>query len=125
MIRNALFACIGAACGFLAALLLFQLPHYKAPQLTTDYQLVLLANGQTFFGKLQNPGSPYPVLTNVFYIQSQADPNTKSVKNNLIKRGKEWHEPDVMILNTRQIVLIEPVKPTSTVANLIKGYTGR
>jgi len=125
MIRDGLFACIGAACGFLAALLLFQLPHYKAPRLTTDYQLVLLANGQTFFGKLQNPGSPYPVLTNVFYIQSQADPNTKSVKNSLIKRGKEWHEPDVMILNARQIVLIEPVKATSTVANLIKGYTGR
>ena len=125
MIRNALFGCVGAACGFLAALLLFQLPHYKAPRLTTDYQLVLLANGQTFFGKLQNPGSPYPVLTNVFYIQSQADPNTKSVKNSLIKRGKEWHEPDVMILNARQIVLIEPVKATSTVANLIKGYTGR
>ena len=39
MIRDGLFACIGAACGFLAALLLFQLPHYKAPRLTTDYQL--------------------------------------------------------------------------------------
>ena len=125
MIRNALFGCIGAACGFLAAFLLFQLPHNKAPRLATDYQLVLLANGQTFFGKLQNPDSHYPVLTNVFYIQSQTDPNTKNVTNKLIKRGKEWHEPDVMILNARQIVLIEPVKATSTVANLIKGYTGR
>ena len=125
MFRNTLFICAGAACGFLAALLLFHSPYYNAPRLTTDYQLVLLVNGQTFFGKLENLGSPYPVLRDVFYIQSKTDPNTKNVENSLIKRGKEWHEPDQMVLDGHQIVLIEPVKPTSMVAKLIKQYKGQ
>jgi|SRR5579864_719901 len=125
MVRNTLFASVGVACGFLAAFLMFRLPALRPPPLATDYQLVLLANGQTFFGKLDRLGSPYPVLHDVFYIQSQTDPNTKAVKNSLIKRGKEWHEPDLMILDARQIVLIEPVKPTSTVAKLIKEYKGQ
>jgi hypothetical protein len=43
----------------------------------------------------------YPILQDVFYIQSQADPNTKLVKNNLIKGGKEWHQPDLMMLDAR------------------------
>lgn len=125
MARHALFAAIGAAAGFVAAFLIFAWPAHQPPKLTTDYQLVLLANGQTYFGKLQRIGSAYPVLLDVFYIQSETDPETKKVKNNLIKRGKEWHEPDSMILDARQIVLIEPVKPTSTVAKLIREYKGQ
>jgi hypothetical protein len=125
MARSALFAGVGVACGFLAAFALFKLPEYRQPRLTTEYQLVLLTSGQTYFGKLEKLGTPYPVLQDVFYIQSQADPNTKLVKNNLIKRGKEWHQPDLMLLDARQIVLIEPVKPTSTVAKLIKEYKGQ
>ena len=37
----------------------------------------------------------------------------------LVKRGKEWHSPDRMILNANMIVLIEPVSPGSRVAQLI------
>ena len=37
----------------------------------------------------------------------------------LVKRGKEWHSPDRMILNSNMIVLVEPVNPTSRVAQLI------
>ncbi|HKX00069.1 MAG TPA: hypothetical protein VJN43_20170 [Bryobacteraceae bacterium] len=125
MIRNALYTAIGIALGFLAGFLIFAWPAHQPPKLTTEYQLVLLANGQTYFGKLQRIGSAYPVLQDVFYIQSEADRETKKVKNSLIKRGKEWHEPDSMILDARQIVLIEPVKPTSTVAKLIREYKGQ
>jgi hypothetical protein len=88
--------------------------------LSTEYQAVFLDNGQVFFGTLENPGGPYPILTNVFYIQRQANQQTKEVKNVLVRRGEEWHAPDRMYLNTKHIVLIEPVGPDSAVAKLIK-----
>ena len=87
--------------------------------LNTPYQAVLLTNGQVYFGKLEGLGTPFPVLRNVFYVQSGQDPQTKAVASVLIKRGKEWHAPDRMILNTSMIVLVEPVNPTSRVAQLI------
>jgi hypothetical protein len=88
--------------------------------LTTDYQAIFLDNGQAFFGKLENAGSPYPILTDVFYIQRIVNKNTNEVTNTLIKRGSEWHGPDRMYINARHIVLIEPVSSGSRVATLIK-----
>ena len=41
------------------------------------------------------------------------------MNNVLVKRGREWHAPDRMILNSNMIVLVEPVNPTSRVATLI------
>jgi hypothetical protein len=85
----------------------------------TPYQAVLLTNGQVYFGQLQGYGTPHPVLTNVFYVISQTNPETKQVNNVLIKRGKELHEPDRMYLNPRLIVFVEPVGASSKVAQLI------
>jgi len=62
----------------------------------TPYQAVLLTNSSVYFGHLQGYGTSHPVLTDVYYVVSQADPNTKQVTNSLIKRGKELHEPDRM-----------------------------
>ena len=92
----------------------------KPAPLSSEYQLVLLDNGQTFFGRLEGFGAESAVLHDVFYIQSQVDPDTKQPRNSLIKRGKEWHEPDQMVLSGRHIVLVEPVSPSSTVARLIR-----
>lgn len=91
----------------------------KSVAMTTPYQAVLLNNGSAYFGQLQGLGTPYPVLTNVFYVKSTQDPNTKAVSNTLVKRGREWHSPDRMILNANMIVLVEPVNPASRVAQLI------
>ena len=44
------------------------------------------------------------------------------MKNTLVKRGSEWHEPDLMVLDSRHIVIVEPVSPTSRVAKLIHDY---
>jgi hypothetical protein len=88
--------------------------------LTTDYQVVFLDNGQTFIGKIEMVDSPYPLLKDVFYIQRQVNKDTNEVKNILIKRGSEWHGPDRMYINSKHIVLIEPVSPKSMVAKLIK-----
>jgi hypothetical protein len=84
------------------------------------YYAVLLNGGQVYFGKLEGLGTAFPVLTDVFYVQSRQDPATKQVTNILVKRGKEWHAPDRMMINSSQIVFIEPVTPGSRVAQLIE-----
>jgi hypothetical protein len=89
--------------------------------LNTPYQAVLLTNGQVFYGRLDKLGSPFPVLTEVYYVvQNQVNQDTKQVSNTLIRRGKEWHAPDRMILNGAHIVLVEPVRTDSVVAKLIE-----
>lgn len=86
---------------------------------STPYQAVLLTNGAVYFGKLQGYGGSTPVLTQVYYILSQTNPDTKQVNNVLVKRGKELHAPDRMYLNPRQILFVEPVGPNSQVAQKI------
>jgi hypothetical protein len=85
----------------------------------TPYQAVLLDNNQVYYGKVQGLGSPFPVLTDVYYIQQQVNQQTKEVKNILIRRGTEWHSPDRMVINANHIILVEPVGPNSKVAQLI------
>ena len=85
----------------------------------TPYQAVLLTNGAVYYGKLSGYGTRNPMLTDVFYVVSKTDPETKQVTNMLVKRGKELHGPDRMYLNANQIVMVEPVGPDSKVAQLI------
>jgi hypothetical protein len=86
---------------------------------TTPYQAVLLTNGTAYFGKLEGYGTPRPVLTDVYYIVTQNNPETKQSSNVLVRRGKELHEPDRMYLNANQILCVEPVGTSSKVAQLI------
>jgi hypothetical protein len=85
----------------------------------TPYQAVLLTNGSVYFGHLSGYGGQSPVLTNVYYVVSQTNPETKQVSNVLVHRGKELHEPDRMYLNPQSIVFVEPVGTNSKVAELI------
>ncbi len=78
-------------------------------QFTTPYQAVLLTNGSVYFGHLSGYGGHTPVLTDVYYVVSQTNPETKQVSNVLVHRGKELHEPDRMYLNPQSIVFVEPV----------------
>jgi hypothetical protein len=87
---------------------------------TTEYQLVVMNNGQYFIGKIEKAGSAYPVLKNVFYIRQQMDPETKQMKAGLFKRSMEPHAPNMMYINASSISLIEPVSPDSQMAKLIK-----
>jgi len=86
---------------------------------TTPYQAVLLTNGSAYFGKLEGYGTSRPVLSEVYYIVTQNNPETKQSSNVLVKRGKELHEPDRMYLNPNQILCVEPVGTNSKVAQLI------
>jgi hypothetical protein len=91
----------------------------NAVTFTTPYQAVLLSNNSVYYGKLAGFGTPSPVLTDVFYIVSQTNPETKQVTNVLVKRGKELHAPDRMYLNANSIIFVEPVGTDSKVAQLI------
>ncbi len=95
------------------------LPRWNAPSFKTPYQAVLLNGGAIYFGKLSRTWSDYPVLSDVYYLQSVTNKDNNQTSNILVKRGKEWHGPDHMVLNARNIVLIEPVGENSKVAQLI------
>ena len=94
--------------------------HPRAISFDQAYQAVLLSNNNLYFGKLQGYGTENPVLSEVYYLQAILDPQTKQQTSILRKRGKEWHSPDKMYINPKQIVLVEPVGPNSRVAELIK-----
>ncbi|MGA8367488.1 MAG: hypothetical protein ACLQMT_07505 [Candidatus Acidiferrales bacterium] len=89
----------------------------------TPYQAVLLTNGSVYFGHLQDYGGRNPVLTDVYYIVSQTNPETKQTNNILVHRGKELHEPTHMYLNANQILFVEDVGTNSKVAQLIAEAT--
>lgn len=91
-----------------------------AVRFTTPYQLVVFDNNVAYFGKLEGYGTSNPVLRDVYYVVTQTDPQTKQSKSVLVKRGNEWHEPDRMYINPRQILMVEPVNPNSKVAQLIE-----
>lgn len=88
--------------------------------LKTEYQAVLLDNGQAYFGKLEQTGPEFIRLKEVYYIQTRVDQDTKEARSILLKRGvQEWHAPDIMDINKKHVVIIEPVGQNSKVAALI------
>jgi len=118
MVKNIVMLVVGVALG-IAGTVLFQMRRADAPKFNTPFQAVLLDTGQVYYGKIEALDSPFPVLRDVFYVQSTTDPSTKQVTNVLIRRGKEWHGPEFTVLNARHIAMVEPVGPTSKVAALI------
>ena len=110
-----------AAVVILTAVIWFYLRAKSTEPLSFDtpYQAVLLTNGAVYFGRLEGYGTRFPMLRDVYYVQTGTDPATKQTTNVLIKRGKELHGPDRMFLNERHIIMIEPVGTNSKVAQLI------
>lgn len=117
MIKNIALVIVGLVIGG-AAVYAWE-THAAAPRFSTPYQAVLLDTGQVYYGKIEGLGTDFPVLREVYYIQSATDPQTKQVTNVLVRRGKEWHGPEYTVLNARHIAMIEPVSPSSKVATLI------
>ena len=115
--RFILFAALIVALAVIAAG--WMISHRSAVSFEQTYQAVLLSNGQVYFGRLEGYGTENPVLREVYYVQSGLN-DQKQPTNILLKRGKEWHGPDRMYLNPRQIVMVEPVGPTSRVYELIR-----
>ena len=94
-------------------------PAADEPRFDVPFQAVLLDTGLVYYGKISGLGGPYPVLRDVYYIQTSTDPQTKQVNNVLIRRGNEFHGPEFTVLSARHIVMIEPVGANSRVGQLI------
>jgi len=104
----------------LAALCLFSGCGGSDLNFPSEYQAVFLDNGQVFFGKVSDTAAPYLTLRDVYYVQTLVEKEQKKTANVLVKRGSEWHNPDFMRINTKHVVVIEPVGADSRVAQLIK-----
>src|SRR5205823_13914806 len=82
------------------------------------YQAVFLANGSTYFGKLQEQGSDWFVLSDVFYISVSDQSGT-----HLITRGTEPQGPkEPMIISRQQVLFIENMRDDSDIVTLIKTF---
>jgi hypothetical protein len=92
----------------------------QEPKSSNEFRAVFLSNGQIFFGKLSDMSTDFLTLLDVYYVQTLVDQEKKSAKNILVKRGSEWHSPDSMRINTKHVVVIEPVGTDSMVAKLIR-----
>ena len=95
-------------------------PAAQLPAFDTPFQAVLLDNGQVYYGKLTGLGTPYPEMTDVYYVVNAVDPTTKKVTHVLVKRGNELHAPTETFLSARHIIMIENVGTTSEIAKLIR-----
>src|ERR1700680_4308875 len=74
-----------------ATILLFGCNKDQSSKFDTTYQAVLLTNGSVYFGKLDGYQTKFPVLSDVYYVQTGVDPATKKSTSVLVKRGKELH----------------------------------
>src|SRR5262245_19788440 len=87
----------------------------RPPEIGASYQAVVLVGGQVYYGKLENPGGQFPILRDVFYIAAQTDPQTRLTTNTFVRRGKELHGPEYMVLNRSSILFVEPIRDDSQV----------
>lgn len=82
------------------------------------YQAVFLTNGSTYFGKLQEQGDGWFLLTDVFYLSASDETGTQ-----LIKRGSEAQGPkEPMIIPRTQVLFIENLREDSDVVTTIKRF---
>src|SRR5256886_11585868 len=82
------------------------------------YQAVFLTTDSTYFGKLQDQGSDWFLLTDVFYLSTSDQSGTQ-----LIKRGNEPQGPrEPMIIPRDQILFIENMRDDSDIVSLIKRF---
>ena len=86
---------------------------------TTPYQAVLMTNGVAYYGKLAGYGTPRPVLTDVYVIVTQTNPEQTSKGLFKLDKVEDLYQPDRMYLNPNQILGVEPVGTNSKVAQLI------
>ncbi len=97
----------------------------KVMSMGEGYYAVGMTNGQAFYGRLHKLGSAFPVLTDVYYIQRRVDKKSGENRSVMIKRGRELHAPDELMLNAQHIIQIEPVAPNSKLMELINSIQAK
>src|SRR5712691_2636544 len=82
------------------------------------YQAVFLTNGSAYFGKLEQQGDQYFLLTAVFYLNT-----AEGSAPQLIKRGSEPQAPrEPMIIPAPQVLFIENLREDGDVVTAIKKF---
>lgn len=82
------------------------------------YQAVFLANGSTYFGKLQQQGDEWFVLTDVYYLSA-----SEGSAPQLIKRGSEPQGPrEPMIIPQANVLFIENLRADSEIVTAITRF---
>ena len=82
------------------------------------YQAVFLTNGSTYFGRLQQQGDEWFVLTDVFYLSVSEDSAPQ-----IIKRGSEPQGPrEPMIIPQAQVLFIENLRDDSEIVAAIRRF---
>ncbi len=120
-----------------------QLAFNRTEEVRGEYQAVFLTNGQTYFGKLSQEDSDYPILKDVYYLklskslQEQKEEATEGEKEmirqlntqqniTLIELGNELHGPTNEIkLNKDHILFIEDLRGDSRIVKAIEEYKGQ
>jgi hypothetical protein len=130
---------IGKIAAGVAALLVLALAGwmiYRTSMASTidgsRYQAVFFTNGQVYFGKLENLNGSYFKLTDIFYLQTPTDDDSKNPQNTsdqqnsdvqLVKLGSEIHGPeDEMIIGKEQVLFFENLKKDGKVSDSIAKY---
>ena len=94
---------------------------------TVDYQIVTLANGVSYFGKIKENNSEVVTLADVFILRTlpAADPSKPESGRQLqlVKPSDELYGPeDKITFNRRQILAIQGLKSDSKVLAAIREY---
>jgi len=94
-----------------------------------NYTAVFLQNGQVYFGIVEKEEQNSIEISDIFYLQLQNSGNNISPDNqdlskfNLVKRGKELHEPkDRMKINKTYVLLTEELQSDSKLLQKIIEY---
>lgn len=124
-------ALVAIAIALIVIAVLFSLTVFRGSAVVNQspkkkqYQAVFLTNGQVYFGKLSGLGSAYVTLNDVYYIQSNAQPQGASPSPqpnlSLVALGQEIHGPEKeMQIASDQIIFWENLKDDGKVAQAIK-----
>ena len=88
------------------------------PAGASDYYAVFLDNNQTYFGKITSKSKDKMVLSGVYYLQANTDPNIE--RFNLIRLGQELHGPtSEMIINMNHVIFYEHLRDDSKLVQSI------
>ncbi len=91
----------------------------------TSYYVVALDNNQAFFGKIQTINQLFLDMTDVYYLKTQVNSETKEVSKKLIKRSTELHQPQSLRIMMGRVVYLELVGQSSKLAKLLKDHQAK
>jgi hypothetical protein len=90
------------------------------PESSSGYYGVYTSGNVVLFGKLESANDEWITLSDVHYVRSGVNPDTKQMANQLVKRNREWHQPGTSAINRQNVLVIEPVAQDSRMMGLIK-----